>query len=183
MDSGKAGPVTSLVEKLLAYPNIPRKKNKFGNFVNNCMSLRNAADVDRMWSVIVEANQRNVEQEPQADLPDKVSVQSNGTKRQISEDQKQAVDQKKRKGVSEENEKDSNLQSDASDKVPCSPGNVSDRQTDRHVSDLREEAKDNDKVNSCDQKFHWKKTIKRLVKAHEGEGMLLKDLKRQVSVN
>ena len=91
MNAGKAGPVTGLMEKLLAYPNIPRKKNKFFNFVNNSLFIRGSADVERLWSVIVEANQKDEQQVGKDEVPPA------GSKRQIAEDQHPVEDKKRMK--------------------------------------------------------------------------------------
>lgn len=180
--AGKAGHAAGLVHKLLAYPNIPRKKNKFFNFVSNCMAVRRPEDVERVWTVIVEANQRNDRQEGES----KMKQQSNGTKRLIPEDEvvgEPAADKKRiRKGVGGENENGSTVQSDLPNRVVCEQSNFNDSNT-VHRGDVSASCQDekNDSAHTGEQKFSWKKTIKRLVREHEEQSLHLKDLKRQVS--
>lgn len=184
MAAGKAGHVAGLVNKLLAYPNIPRKKNKFFNFVSNCMSIRKPEDVERVWTVIVEANQKN-------NRPEEGTImgqQSNGTKRLIPVDEqvkgKPAADKKRiRKGVGGgENENGSTVQSDLPNRVVCEQSHFDDNDP-APAGDVSASCQDEKNDSACtgEPKFSWKKTIKRLVKEHEEQSLHLNDLKRQVS--
>lgn len=60
--SGKA---KSLLEKMIEYPNVPRKKAKFFNFVRNSFRYLNVNDsqIDEIWSII-EAFDRKEAQPP-----------------------------------------------------------------------------------------------------------------------
>jgi cell growth-regulating nucleolar protein len=178
--SGKAGPVAGQVEKLLAYPNIPRKKNKFVNFLNNCMAVRKPEDVERIWTVIVEANQRNDQQQQ----GNGTKLQSNGTKRQIPADEPKVQEKsdgnsKKRMLVETSEQIDDDAHPDTSDIPDDQNANVTDSLAADVTGSLQDERDDMNQ--SGEQKFSWKKTIKRLVRDSDEGQMHVKDLKRQVS--
>lgn len=70
----------SLLEKLVDYPNVPRKKAKFVNFVRNSFRFMAVSDpqLDEIWSVI-----EAIDKKPE---PSNNGV-TNGTKRKLEDDE------------------------------------------------------------------------------------------------
>lgn len=169
--SGKAGPDGPQVEKLLVYPNIPRKKNKFVNFVSNCLNIRNPQQVERIWSVVEAANRK----QPTPELKE----QSNENKRVIpvsNGDQK--VDKKRIRREDEfvQKEEETHVDAVAEKQVTCEQSNsLFDGSSCRAVESQSPDPE------SCGKRFSWKKTIKQLLSSSQDKRMQLKQLKRQVS--
>jgi cell growth-regulating nucleolar protein len=63
ISSGKGGNVTQQLRALCNYPNIPRKKPKFVNFVRNCLKIHDMSMIEKVWSVIEEANKKPEEKQ------------------------------------------------------------------------------------------------------------------------
>lgn len=172
------------VEKLLSYPNIPRKKNKFLNFVKNCMGVRKPADMERIWSVVEAANQK----EEQQQLADQSKEQSDRTKRPLAVEDEldsrlQAAADKKKLRAQQENGKGCSEEQggDPSNLVTREHGNACSHFTDDRLS-CPEEGGDRHEDRDTDQvKFSWKRTIKRIVRESGGKEIPLRDLQRQVS--
>ena len=61
MNSGKAGDVSSYLENLVNFSNIPRKKGKFENFVKNCMKIHQPDVISKIWAAIEAANIRKTD--------------------------------------------------------------------------------------------------------------------------
>lgn len=66
--SGKA---KSMLEKLIEYPNVPRKKARFVNFVRNSFRYMSASDaqIEEIWSVIESFDKKPPPQPPQPPKP------------------------------------------------------------------------------------------------------------------
>lgn len=56
MNSGQAGDVSSYLQNLVNFSNIPRKKGKFENFVKNCMKIHQPHIISKIWAAIEAAN-------------------------------------------------------------------------------------------------------------------------------
>lgn len=175
------------VEKLMSYPNVPRKKIKFLNFLKNCMSLRNPADMERIWSVVQAANQK---EEQSQQLVNQSKEQSDRTKRLLAAEdqpdsrQKATPDKKRRReGLEQENGKgcSGKAAGEPSNLVTCEQGNACSDVTDDRLSCPGEEGVDQPASHLDQVKFSWKKTIKRIVRQSSGREIPLRDLQRQVS--
>uniref|UniRef100_H2Z0F6 Cell growth-regulating nucleolar protein n=1 Tax=Ciona savignyi TaxID=51511 RepID=H2Z0F6_CIOSA len=57
-DSNTSGEVQTILEQLVNYGNIPRKKAKFLNFLKNSLKIRDAKVSEQVWNVFSAANNK-----------------------------------------------------------------------------------------------------------------------------
>ncbi|XP_067126560.1 cell growth-regulating nucleolar protein [Centruroides vittatus] len=71
-----------LLEQIITYPNVPRKKFKFENFIKNCLRCGNVKYINRAWEIFDKAqkqkSQNSKDNKPE-DLSEEVQNEKNET--------------------------------------------------------------------------------------------------------
>ena len=109
-----SGPTEMALNKLLEYPNIPRKKSKFINFASSCVGIRKPEVVEQIWSIFEEANKSTDESKlneskPDESKPDEFKPEDSND--EPKETTKVKKDKSKRKAEKNTNSDDSSVKS------------------------------------------------------------------------
>ncbi|XP_015792129.1 cell growth-regulating nucleolar protein [Tetranychus urticae] len=114
-----SGPTEMALNKLLEYPNIPRKKSKFINFASSCVGIRKPEVVEQIWNIFEEANKATDESKPDKSKPDKSKPDESkpdeskpeDSNDELKETKKVKKDKSKRKAEKNTNGDDSSVKS------------------------------------------------------------------------
>ncbi|EGZ15530.1 hypothetical protein PHYSODRAFT_346613 [Phytophthora sojae] len=90
-----------VLTRIAGYDNVPRKKNKFVNFVSNSLALRDAALVERAWTIYetaFKASAPESNETPAAAAP----VQENASKKRPAETEKEEDEKNAKKSKTED---------------------------------------------------------------------------------
>lgn len=118
-----------MMNRLLEFSNIPKKKPKFLNFVNNCMKIGNKKYTEQMW-----------------ELFNKSIEQSNGTTKSNEKNAQETESNKKRKAQEEIIQKAKKIKTDEKDDL-----NGEEKQEEENVESY-EEGKQKLKMNKVIKK-------------------------------
>lgn len=113
-----SGRAEMALNRLLEYPNIPRKQSKFENFANSCLQINSPDLIGQLWSICDSANKavaggetKPVENKAQAQ-PKETTSPNDGVK----EDSKSNKKEKKKKMKKNEEETESGISADKEEK-------------------------------------------------------------------
>lgn len=184
--------VKALLNQIIGFDNIPRKKAKFENFLKNSVRVRNPIIISQAWEVFDAANKGGKEnqQQQQGNKPTnentKIAASSNG----IAHSTKENEDSKKG-DVEEESEKKTAGKKEKSKKRKHQKDEVEEMETESTEQTPKKKAKTNGifgegrlndtlEMTSCDSPFKWKDTIYSIVKDVPDDGIKINKLKKKV---
>ena len=99
--------ISGFLNRLAELDNVPRNKNKFGNFVKNSLKLYNQQHIDSIWDFLEKLkanNQQKCEQESTGDNVDSVEISSHENIMPQEKHRKEPVESKKRKSESRDDD-------------------------------------------------------------------------------
>lgn len=116
--------VARLVARILALPNIPRKKAKFENFLKTSMNMVHQPIVDELWLLVSEAGERSNKENKatnEVDSPPPAphqSDQAGGEEQQTNGDDKKEKKKKRKRETNVDEESEEIIESSSGDTEP-----------------------------------------------------------------
>ncbi|CAH1785076.1 unnamed protein product [Owenia fusiformis] len=139
----------SLLQKMLDYPNIPRKKAKFQNFLSNSLRIRDTKLVEQVWDILMsEAPPPAVPLNPTTaqSIESKIELKTETSKRKTSTSEDTETVKKKKK-----------------DKV----------------QDVNGKALTNGETEDTAEKFNWEATITKILSKNGNSEIPIKKLRKK----
>ncbi|TSK87454.1 Cell growth-regulating nucleolar protein [Bagarius yarrelli] len=198
---GVSAKLSSVLEQVATYDNVPRKKAKFQNWMKNSLKIYDSSLQDQVWEIFSSESPASGAQEPVHVSPPAPPAQD------PQEDQTQAVEKKKNKRERKEerqkktkkkrNEEEQNGKSKPRKKKrKCDEDEdsteeekstkVKKRKEESEESQDMEESKEEEDEKEAQEesntkgKFNWKGTIKAVLRQAPEEGIALKKLRKKV---
>ncbi|XP_033102813.1 cell growth-regulating nucleolar protein-like [Anneissia japonica] len=162
--SQKTNPkMRNLLNQIIEYPNIPRKKTKFENFLKNSLKLYDNYLIQQAWVIVSGSNEKNEEASKQ-----------NGDKNENH--QKNTPESNADENTNkEENKSESNGIVGRKRKIS---DQVTESETKRKQVCSEESSVDTN--NQIPEKFKWNNMIKRILREKESKEMSIKKLRKKV---
>ncbi|CAL4069086.1 unnamed protein product, partial [Meganyctiphanes norvegica] len=190
--------VKDLLNKIIGFDNIPRKKPKFENFLKNSVRVKNPIIISQAWEVFDAANKSGKENQQQENnqtngdntriaAPINGLAHSSKKNDEINMNKKANLDEKSGKSKIEKKEKKSKKRKQNHDDTDDA---VEDMQTDIQTESQKKKLKSNgfigegrlnDTLEINDgSPFKWKDTIYKIVKDAADDGLKFNKLKKKV---
>lgn len=187
--------VKSLLNQIIGFDNIPRKKAKFENFLKNSVRVKNPIIINQAWEVFDAAKKggnENHQQENKNNENPKIGAASNGFADSTKENN--IMNDSKKENVEEESGKNKGEKKEKSKKRKHAEKDTEDAVEEMQI-ELSQTPKKKVKTNgifgegrlndtlemTCDSPFKWKDTIYSIVKNQQNEnGIKISKLKKKV---
>ncbi|XP_047497586.1 cell growth-regulating nucleolar protein-like [Penaeus chinensis] len=161
-----------ILDRIIVFTNIPRKKTKFENFLANCMRIRDPQILERAWKVFDEAKKK--EQMKKDSEGDNNKNTKEGKKRKVSDekenDKKNGEDgggdleepkkKKKKKNKHQEGEENEQANGTAMEETEAENGSTA--------------------TGECPSPFKWKTAITKCLQTAPEKGLKINKLKKMV---
>ncbi len=155
----KANPhINELMQKLLGFDNIPRKKPKFFNFVKNCMKVRNEYYIQQLWDIFESVNSHETNNSSIANNNETETITNGNNKRPLND-------------------------SDLNDTNAMKKYKEIDNKSESFNEEQCDESTQNSTLNSnseTSEKLKMKKIITNILKSSENNEISIKKLKKKV---
>ncbi|XP_023218882.1 cell growth-regulating nucleolar protein-like [Centruroides sculpturatus] len=174
-----------LLEQIITYPNVPRKKFKFENFIKNCLRCGNVKYINKAWEIFDKA-QKQKSQNSKDNKPEEVENEKNETDN--STDAKNPengkVDKRKKKHKENKGQNDNNDSVD----VINNENNKTNKRKRKEDEENTEESKriclgevTESSVNNAEEekKFKWSRVILEIMNKYVEKGISLKKLQKK----
>ncbi|XP_073676667.1 cell growth-regulating nucleolar protein [Garra rufa] len=193
--------VWSVLQMVSTHSNVPRKKNKFENWMKNCMrNIYTPALLEKVWEICsstADSNSSQTNHQKSEPKPNQTDL-NNGTetKKNKREERKNKKDKKKQKISDENSEEQNGENTDEKQKRKKrkrdengqnEDGKSSKKQKKRKQEELDEsvnsegeEPENQEPESNPKGKFNWKGTIKAVLRDAPEDGLSVKKLRKKV---
>jgi len=167
------GHISHYLEKLVEFPNLPRKKPKFTNFLKSALHVHDERTVNELWSVVESANKVLADNATSSKPP--------AVKRPAPEEAEKKVENGSKKAKTkstESKDKEAEKRPAPEDENKVENGSKKSKTKSKDEKAVEPSVVAGDDVKA--KKFKWVKAIKAILKDQEGKEMKLKKLKKQL---
>ncbi|XP_043087267.1 cell growth-regulating nucleolar protein isoform X3 [Puntigrus tetrazona] len=173
--------VWKILQMVSTHNNVPRKKAKFENWMRNCLKIYDPLLLDKVWEICSTAANNNDNHQTTnncTETNENSERKNKKSKRNASEEQNgEKTEEKQRRKKRKRGEEKEQITEEKSSKKQKKRKREALEET---VNLEREEPENHESESNSAGKFHWKGTIKAVLRDASEDGLAVKKLRKKV---